>query len=297
MAQDKRSLVNRRTFTPSPVKHVCDTWPLLERLAFHQTTTHRLTFKQDVDTYKMFGARALGAWRFKVEDFGEYRALDLLKERELAVSSLSWAGGFVFSDGEGYEAAIADAFDAVKMAQTLEASCLVVVPGTRGSYTVNHGRRMVIEALQRVGDFAAARGVQIALQPIDKAFAEDGTFLDSLDKMLDFLVDCRHPQIGLNLDLFHLRNTPRLIERVPEMLNWIRLVQLSDCHQKPTSDMDRCPLGAGTLPVTELVETLETLGYRGFYDVPLMTTASTNGSYAKILQATRSAFEELAAMR
>ena len=81
------------------------------------------------------------------------------------------------------------------------------------------------------------------------------------------------------------------------MLNWIRLVQLSDCHQKPTSDMDRCPLGAGTLPVTELVETLETLGYRGFYDVPLMTTAATNGSYAKILQATRSAFEELAAMR
>ncbi len=297
MAQDKRSLVNRRSYVPSPVKPICETWPLIERLAFHQTTTHRLTFKQDVDTYQMFGARAFGAWRYKVEDFGEYRAFDLLKERELTVSSLSWAGGFVFSDGEGYEAAIADAFDAVKMAQTLEASCLVVVPGTRGSYTVNHGRRMIVEALQQVGEYAKSRGVQIALQPVDKTFAEDGTFLDSLDKMLDFLGDCGHPQIGLNLDLFHLRNTPRLIERIPELLPWIRLVQLSDCHQKPTSDMDRCLLGAGTLPVTELVEGLEDAGYRGFYDVPLMSTSPWSGGYAKVLQSIRHKFEELAAVR
>ena len=282
---------------PLPVKSVCETWPLLERLAYHQTTTHRLTFKEDVETYRKFGARAFGAWRFKVEDFGEFRAFDLLKERELTVSSLSWAGGFAYSDGEAYEAAVADAFDAVKMAQTLEASCLVVLPGTRGSYTVNHGRRMIIEALQRVGDVAGARGVQVALQPVDKTFAEDGCFLDSLDKMLDFLADCQHPQIGLNLDLFHLRNTPRLIERLPELLPWIRLVQLSDCRQHPTSAMDRCPLGVGILPVGELVEALEALGYRGFYDVPLMSTTSRNGNYAQVLQSTRQTFEELAGMR
>lgn len=297
LARDKRSLVNRKSFMPSQVKPVCETWPLLERLAFHQTTTHRQSFKQDVESYSQLGARAFGAWRFKVEDFGEFRAFDLLKERELTVSSLSWAGGFAYSDGEAYEAAIADALDAVKMAQTLEASCLVVLPGTRGSYTVNHGRRMIIEALQRVGDYAATRGVQIALQPVDKAFAGDGCFLDSLDKMLDFLADCRHPQIGLNLDLFHLRNTPRLMERVPELLPWIRLVQLSDCQQQPTSDMDRCHLGTGILRVAELVGTLEALGYRGFYDAPLMTTSGWKGDYSAVLQSTRRTFEELATNR
>ncbi|MES2790930.1 MAG: TIM barrel protein [Planctomycetota bacterium] len=296
MARDKRSLVNRRSFLPTQVKPVCETWPLLERLAFHQTTTQRLTFKQDVETYRHFGARAFGAWRFKVEDFGEFRAFDLLKEKELTVSSLSWAGGFAYSDGEAYEAAIADAFGAVKMAQTLDASCLVVLPGTRGSYTVNHGRRMIIEALQRVADVAGARGVQIALQPVDKAFAGDGCFLDSLDKMLEFLTDCRHPQIGLNLDLFHLRNTPGLLQRIPELLPWIRLVQLSDCQQKPTSDMDRCLLGTGTLPVVELVDALEVAGYRGFYEVPLMSTVC-KGNYSEVLRSTRRTFEELATAR
>ena len=299
LARNKRSLANRRPstpFVPTAVKPVCDTWPLLERLAFHQTTTHRLSFKQDVKAYHTFGARAFGAWRFKVDDVGEYSAFDIVKESDLTVSSLSWAGGFAYSDGEAYEAAIADALEAVDMAQTLEASCLVVLPGTRGSYTFNHGRRMALEALKRVGDAAGESGIQIALQPVDKAFAADGCFLDTLDKMLEFLNDSQHPQIGLNLDLFHLRNTPKLIERLPEILPWIRLVQLSDCHAQPVCDHDRCPLTKGKLPVFELVETLESLGYRGFYETPLMSPATWKGNYNSVLEATRLTYQELAAL-
>jgi len=290
LARNKRSLANRRQFTPSLVKQGCDTWPLLERLALHQTTTHRWTFDEDVLAYRKLGVRAFGAWRFKVEDFGEDRAFDLLKEEDLTVSSLSWAGGFAYSDGEAYDAAIADAIDAVAMAKKIEASCLVVLPGTRGSYTIGHGRRMIIDALRRVGDAAGEVGVQIALQPVDADFAGDGCFLDSLDKMLAFLVDCGHPQVGLNLDIFHLRKTPKLIERIPELLPWIRLVQISDCRQ-PSSELDRCLLGEGKLPLQELLESLEAVGYRGFYDAPLMSTSIWNSDYNEVLQQTRNQFE------
>lgn len=290
LARNKRSLANRRPFTPSLVKPVCDTWPLIERLAFHATTTHNWTFDEDVFAYRKFGVRAFGAWRFKVEDFGEHRALDLLKDQDLTVSSLSWAGGFAYSDGEAYDAAIADAVDAVEMARKIEASTLVVLPGTRGSYTVNHGRKMIIDALRKVGDAAGEAGIQIALQPVDPDFAGDGCFLDSLDKMLEFLTDCAHPRIGLNLDLFHLRKTPRLIERIPELLPWIRLVQLSDCRN-PTSELDRCRLGEGKLPLLELIESLEAVGYRGFYDAPLMSTAVWNSNYIRVLEQTQQQFQ------
>lgn len=265
-------------------------WPLLERLVPHETTTHHWTFEEDVFAYKQLGIRAFGAWRFKVEDFGEDRALDLLKEEGLTASSLSWAGGFAYSDGEAYEAAIADALDAIDMAQKIEASCLVVLPGTRGSYTVNHGRKMIIEALRRVGDWAGESGVQIALQPVEADFAGEGCFLDSLDKMLGFLSDCGHPQIGLNLDVFHLYKTPKLIERIPELLPWIRLVQLSDCR-KPRSELDRCLLGEGDLPLQELLEGLEAVGYRGFYEAQLMSPAVWNSDYEEVLQQTRDQFE------
>ena len=277
------------------MKQVCETWPVLERLAFHETTTRRLKFDEDVQAYREQGARAFGAWRYKIEDFGEERAFDLLKDLELTVSSLSWAGGFVYSDGEAYSAAIADALEAVETAATLEASCLVVLPGTRGSYTPNHAGKMIIAALRQVGDAAGARGVQIALQPVDPEFAGDGSFLDSLDKLLEFLADCDHPHIGLNLDLFHLRRTPKLIQRVPELLPWIRLVQLSDCHQNPRTELDRCQLGAGTLPVAELVESLEAVGYRGFYDVPMTAANTLDGRYDEVLQNTRDTFDQLTA--
>ncbi len=285
MARNKRSLANRRPFTPTLVKQVCDTWPLLERLALHQTTTHRWTFDEDVRAYHKLGVQAFGAWRFKVEDFGEDKAFDLLKDHDLTVSSLSWAGGFAYSDGEAYEAAIADALDAVDMAAKIEASCLVVLPGTRGAYTVNHGRRMVIDALRRVGDAAGEAGVQIALQPVDPAFAGEGCFLDSLDKMLAFLSDCGHSHIGLNLDVFHLRKTPKLLDRVPELLPWIRLVQLSDCH-KPGTELDRCLLGDGDLPLLELIESLDAVGYRGFFDTPIMSKKVWDSDYEDVLQQT-----------
>lgn len=272
------------------MKQVCDTWPVLERMAPHQTTTHRWTFDEDIQAYQRLGARAFGAWRFKVEDFGEEKALDLIKERNLTVSSLSWAGGFAYSDGEAFEAAIADALDAVETARQIEASCLVVLPGTRGSYTVNHGRRMILDALRRVGDAAGEAGIQIALQPVDPAFAGEGCFLDSLDKWLSFLNDCGHTQVGLNLDLFHLRTVPKLIERIPELLPWIRLVQLSDCH-KPVTELDRCLLGEGELPVQELIEVLEAVEYRGFYDVPLMSTTAWNSDYDAVLEQTRQRFQ------
>lgn len=293
MARNKRSLANRRPFTPALVKPVCDTWPLLERLAPHATTTHNWTFDEDVAAYCKMGVKAFGAWRFKVEDVGEHRALDLLKEHDLTVSSLSWAGGFAYSDGESYDAAIADAADAVDMARKIEASTLVVLPGTRGSYTVNHGRKMIIEALRKVGDVAGEAGIQIALQPVDPDFAGDGCILETLDKMLEFLTDCAHPQIGLNLDLFHLRKTPKLLERIPELLPWIRLVQLSDCHN-PATELDRCLLGEGKLPLQELIESLEAVGYRGFYDAPLMSTAVWNSNYNQVLEQTQQKFRSWA---
>lgn len=295
MARNRRSFATRRTNTPSPIKPVCETWPVLERLAFHETTTRRLRFDEDVTTYREQGARAFGAWRYKIEDFGEERAFDLLKDLELTVSSLSWAGGFVYSDGEAYSAAIADALEAVETAATLEAFCLVVLPGTRGSYTPKHAGRMIIDALRQVGDAAGARGVHIALQPVDPEFAGDGCFLDTLDKLLEFLSDCDHPHIGLNLDLFHLQRTPKLVERVADLLPWIRLVQLSDCVHNPRSELDRCQLGAGTLPVAELVVALEAVGYRGFYDVPMTAANTLDGRYNEVLQHTRDTFEELTA--
>lgn len=232
----------------------------------------------------------MGAWRFKVEDYGVAESRALLEQKGMTVSSLSWAGGFAFHDPEAHQAALSDGLEAVQTAAAIGASTLVVLPGNKGGYTTNHARKLIIDSIQRVGDAAAVHGLQIAIQPVDSKFGGDGFFLDSLDKYLELLNDCRHPNVGLKLDLFHLRDTPDLIGRVEELLPWIRLVQLSDCCE-PRSELDRCPLGEGTLPLEQLTEALETAGYRGFYEVSLMSPRIWNSDYEDVLRQIKRSFD------
>jgi sugar phosphate isomerase/epimerase len=290
LAREKRPLANRRSFTPVPVKSVCDLWHVKQRLAVHQTTTHRWDFHDDVLGYQDMGIQALGAWRFKVDDFGAAEARVLLDEKGIAVSSLSWAGGFAFHDPAAHQVALLDGLQAVETAAQLGASTLVVIPGNKGAYTANHARKLIIDSIQRLGDAAADHGIQIAIQPVDSNFAGDGFFLNSLDHYVELLRDCTHPNIGLNLDVFHLRNTPNLIGRIKELLPWIRLVQLSDCVD-PRSEIDRCALGEGTIPLEQLVEALEPSGYRGFYEVSLMSPTIWNSDYEDILRQIKRSFE------
>jgi len=265
-----------------PVKLVCDSWPVLQRLAIHQTTTHRWDFANDVRGYQDLGIQTMGVWRFKLDEFGVEPGSQLLKQSNLQVSSLSWAGGFAFNDPEAHQAAVSDGLEAVQAAAAIGASTLVVLPGNRGSYTPNHARKLIIDAIQQIGDAAAPHGIQIAIQPVDPKFGGDGFFLDTLDKYLELLRDCRRPNIGLNLDVFHLRNTPNLIERIVELAPWVRLVQLSDCCE-PQNELDRCQLGEGMLPLDQLVEALESSGYRGFYEVSLMSPQVWGSDYEEVI--------------
>lgn len=285
----KHTVSNSPAYVPDQVITPCHAWSLIRRMAIHQTTTFHWTLAEDIAACRELGFQAIGAWRYKIDDFGEERAGDLLKEEGLTASSLSWTGGFAFSDRESFRNAVADAEDALVTAKYLDANCLVVVPGSRGSYTANHAMKIIADALQQLGEKARQSQIQIALQPIDPEFAGDTVFLKTLDQQLELLALCKHPNVGLNLDLFHLRNTPNLLERIPELLPWIRLVQLSDCVD-PRSDLDRCLPGQGQIPIHEVVETLEAVGYRGFYEISLPSPAIWKQNYFDVLRMIRHEF-------
>ena len=71
----------------------------MNTLAISQLSTLRWAFEEDVHAYAGRGFDGIGIYRPKLEDFGIERAVDLLAESELEVTSLSWAGGFTGSDG------------------------------------------------------------------------------------------------------------------------------------------------------------------------------------------------------
>jgi sugar phosphate isomerase/epimerase len=268
-------------------------------------TTYHWSLLEDVTGYRAAGVNGIGVWRRKLSDFGDERGAELLRESDLYVSSFWSAGGFTGSDGQTFRESVDDALDALRLAAEVRAGCLVVVSGARAGHTFNHARRLLCDALRKLGDAAAHYGLAIALQPMHRRPVERWSMLSSLDAALDAVNHCNHPRVGLVFDAFHLWQEPELYRRIPEVVPWIKLAALSDAQTgsyapsdepRPLSDADedRCIPGQGVLPLAQIVAALEAGGYRGAYDVHLTGERCWRSDYMALLADCRAALVNIA---
>lgn len=258
-----------------------------------EMTTYRWTFEEDVLAYRARGIESIGVWRKKLEEYGEERGAELLREQGLTVSSLSFAGGFTGADGHSFQEAIDDGLDAVRIAGEIGAECLIVVAGARAGHTTNHARRLVRDALLCLGDFAADVGVQVVVQPLHKSLGGHWSFLHATEATADLLARCDHAHVGMALDLFHMGREQHLLARIPQLARWVRTVLVSDAPANPRHDHDRCLPGQGVLPLGALVQALEASGYSGWYDMQLVSDGLWSRDYNLLLGQIQEAFREL----
>ena len=259
-------------------------------------TTYHWSFLEDVTAYRAAGIEGIGVWRRKLQDFGEERGADLLRESGMRVSSLSFAGGFTGAHGHSFRDAVRDGLDALRLAIDIQAECLVVVSGTRAGHTLNHARELFCDALLHLGDEAARHGIQIAIHPMQQMSGQRWTFLTSLDATLDVLGRCRHPQVGMVFDVYHMWREPDLCRRIPEIIQWIKTVGMSDWRQPhPHLENDRCLPGAGCIPLAEILGALYSAGYNGYYDMQILSDEHWNSDYGCLLQNCQNAFRSICA--
>jgi sugar phosphate isomerase/epimerase len=266
----------------------------MPRISINEMTTYHWSFLEDVIGYQAAGVERIGVWRRKLSDFGEERAVELLRESNLGVSSFSSAGGFTGSDGQTHREAIDDALDALRMAAEIHAECLVVVAGAQAGHIFNHARRLLRDALWELGDAAGGLGLNIALQPVHRQPADRGSFLTSLDAMLDMLAWCDHPHVGMVFDFFHTWHEPELCHRIPQFVPWIKIAALCDARPPARSDNDRCLPGQGQLPLADIISALEANDYRGAYDVQLLSERCWKSDYPALLSDCRNALTKIA---
>ena len=258
-----------------------------------ELTTYRWSLLDDVTQYSDAGIGAIGIWRPKLVEFGEERGIELLRDSDLAVSSVSWAGGFTGANGHSLADAIDDATAAIQLCADLGAKSLVIASGPRSGHTSNHARELVVNALQELSPIAAAYGVGLALQPMHRMFAREWTFLTSLDETLDILRCVNSPYVQLMFDVYHLWKEPRLIERIPEIVPFIGAVQLSDWKEPPQSENDRCLLGDGQIPLDQIIAALVGSNYDGYFDIQIWSEQVWQSDYIEVLARCRTAFDSL----
>ena len=264
-------------------------------LSLNETTTFRWSFEDDVRHYVAAGIEAIGVWRQKLSDYSADRIVELIRQHHLKVSHLFWAGGFTGSEGRNYRESVADTAEALQTAAALGAGCLVVCSGARAGHTFGHARQLVQGALKELVPRAEEFGVVMALEPMHPGCAARCTFLNNLDDALEIIQAVNRPHVKLLLDTYHLGQEPGLVERIPQIVPQIALVQLGDAKRPPRGEQNRCRLGEGIVPLRPIVCALRSAGYDGFYDVELLGEDVEGWDYPRLLAHAKEAFAELMA--
>lgn len=241
-----------------------------DRVAVSQFTTLRWSFEDDLEECQRQGISALGVWREKLDDFGIDSATAALKSAGIAVSSLSWAGGFTGADGSTLKYALSDAFLAISQAHELEAGCLVVHSGDRGSHTHNHARRILRGVIDKLLPVAEEHGVVLAIEPMHSGCHGGFTFLTDWCEAIRLLDEYNSPWLKAVFDTYHLGFDPQWLSALPQLVRYAALVQLGDGRGVPRGQANRCRLGEGVLPLRLILDTLERCGYRGWYELELL---------------------------
>lgn len=264
------------------------------RLSLNETTTFRWSFEEDVLHYSEAGIPAIGVWRHKLSDCGKVKACELLEESGLAVSHLSWAGGFTGSDGRSFRASVDDALEALRTAADLKTNCLLVYSGARAGHTANHARRLMKEALKELAPVAADLGITLAIEPMHPGCAKDFTFLTTVDEVLELCDAVDSKAIKLVYDTYHLGHEDDCADRIAAFADRVALVQLGDGREIPSVEQSRCQLGEGVVPLAEIVRAFLRGGYDGDFDVELIGEEIETIDYHELIEHAKQAFEQLA---
>jgi sugar phosphate isomerase/epimerase len=259
-------------------------------LSMNETTTFRWSFEEDVANYAAAGIKGIGIWRQKLSDCCPKRAAELLRHHGMTASHLFWAGGFTGSEGRNHVECIEDSSEALRMAAALGAKVLVMCSGARAGHTANHARRLVVAGLKELVPLAKELGVVMAIEPMHPGCAAECTFINSLGDALQILTCVDSPHVKMVLDTYHLGQCDKLIGRIPEIAPRVALVQLGDAKSPPNGEQNRCRLGAGNIPLRQIIAALRKAGYDGFFDVELLGEELEEIDYHALLEHAKDAF-------
>jgi sugar phosphate isomerase/epimerase len=255
----------------------------IPNLSITQITTFRWSLPDLVTHARDFGFPAIGLWMPRIGEFGEERAIDLILESGLEVSSLGTVGGFTGTHGHSWSDALLDASDALHLASRLGARTLTVLSGSRSSHTHKHARRLVRSALLELADEAADLHVDLTVKPMRKSCSSQWTFLHEFRDAARLVAECNHPAVKIAFGTWHLWDQPGIETQLERYAHLIGSVQLADGTPAPQGVEDQRLLGEGAIPFDSLLQPLRDAYYSGFFELDIWSPELWNLDYPNLL--------------
>ena len=178
---------------------------------------------------------------------------------------------------KGRAAVMDDFFTSIDMAADLQAKVLTIVvggvePDTKG---VTESLKLVTDRVAEAAPYAAARGVRLALEPLNPVYGGNRSCLTTTRDALDICDAIAAPNIGLAIDVYHVwwdTDLPRQLIRAGGRIYGYHLCDwLAD-----TQDvlLDRGMMGDGVADLRAMRSAVEAAGYKGPCEVEIFSATN-----------------------
>ena len=232
----------------------------MTRLSISQITTVTQSFADDLDAYRAAGADGIGIWEMKLQDdsLQRFRASGL--ESAAAIPAVPSILPLPLMEGPDDPAERVEAIrTGIRRLAPFEPACVLFLTGP------GDDRATILEGVRAIANEGRACGVRVALEPIQRQFAEYWTIVSSLDEAAD-LVGEAGADAGLMYDVWHLWREP--VEQIARHRDRIYGVHVADWRDPTRNTNDRVLPGDG---VVDYAPILDALRWDGLFDLEIFS--------------------------
>jgi sugar phosphate isomerase/epimerase len=226
--------------------------------------------------YSAAGLDGIGIWEIKLPEGGDEQALELLHESGLGCASAAPAVPSILPlplmEGPSDPQERIDAMCAsVHRLAAFQPSCIICLTGP------GDDRETVVSGLRTLGEEAQRAGVRIGLEPINRVGGENWTIITSLGEAVELLEEADQPALGLQVDTWHIWNTPNVVEEIERYADRFVGVHVADWREPTRGWADRALPGEGSADLPVLLGAIDRAGWDGFYDLEIFSDNGTFG--------------------
>jgi len=239
-------------------------------------TTWPWSFEDDVERYARLGADAIEVCEFKLDQARIPEQLPVIGERGLSISSVQPVVRTLFpSQSQSEPADVRVRMD--RFCRTIDSfgSHAAGVPFVTNSGIAPDGNiqyvlDMAVPQYRRVADYAAERGAQVALEPLNAAIMNVESVIWTLEQAVRLVEAVDRPNFGICLDTWNVWQNAGIVDAIVASGERTYCVQVSD-WRTPRSFQDRLVPGDGEIPLPALLRAIHDSGYRGPYVVEIFS--------------------------
>lgn len=241
-----------------------------------QFTTNPQTFEEDVALYSQLGVGALELAEAKL-DFSRLDAqMALVQEHALPVCSVQPAVRTLFPSKSQPEPS-APAARMTLFCETIErlaphtpSAAYVTNTGIAPDGDIQRVTDTAVREYRRVSEYAASRGVRVALEPLSPFLANVETAVWTIAHAREIVEAVNHPAFGYCLDTWNIWQNADLAQEIAQCAGRVFIVHIGD-WRTPRGFRDRVIPGTGVIPLPPILRALRDTDYAGAYAVELFS--------------------------